>query len=177
MYKGKGALSVKIIKPSWERIPTGSGIRVSREGTVLLEFANGFGDRNYAWDKKGTIGLSAFECGELLEAVEAREEQTYFHDPSMGGRSQGAISKSLKVTPAPQQGSWFFSLAIRGPSQAQYSVPVSRGEMRVIREILSFSVPRILGYDEMFAGPPNVTDASSSSFGGGPHGGSMMPPF
>lgn len=42
-----------MIKPTWSRVPTGSGINVAREGTVLLEFASAVGERNYDWENKG----------------------------------------------------------------------------------------------------------------------------
>ena len=178
VYKSKGAVSFKIIKPTWDR--AASGIRLSREGTMLLEFATGSGDRSYAWGSKGTFGLSASEIGDFLAAVDANEEWSAFHDPNMGGSSRGAVNKSLKLTPA-AQGSWFLSLGVRGgASTGSYSVPLTRGELRVITTCLAFALPRCLGLDEQFAGPPSVSDTPSSNFASGGtngSGGSMMPPF
>jgi hypothetical protein len=48
--QGKAALSIKVIKPTWERV--GSGLKISREGTVLLEFATSLGPQQYDWSKK-----------------------------------------------------------------------------------------------------------------------------
>ena len=92
VYKGKGAVSLKLIKPTWEQTSNGGAIRVERAGTVLLEFAAASGERQYDWENKGVIGLSAVECGEVLEALEARREASFFHDPNKSGRSvaQGA---------------------------------------------------------------------------------------
>ena len=178
VYKSKGAVSFKIIKPTWDR--AASGIRLSREGTMLLEFATGSGDRSYAWGSKGTFGLSASEIGDFLAAVDANEEWSAFHDPNMGGSSRGTVNKSLKLTPA-AQGSWFLSLGVRGgASTGSYSVPLTRGELRVITTCLEFALPRCLGLDEQFAGPPTVSDTQSSNFASGGtsgSGGSMMPPF
>lgn len=178
VYKSKGAVSFKIIKPTWER--TAVGIRLKREGTMLLEFATGSGDRSYAWGSKGTFGLSASEIGDFLASADAHEEWSAFHDPNMGGSSRGAVSKSLKLTPA-AQGSWFLSLAVRGGSTTgSYSVPLTRGELRVITTCLEFALPRCLGYDELFAGVPSISDTPSSNFASGGaagSGGSMMPPF
>lgn len=180
VYKSKGAVSFKIIKPTWDR--AASGIRLSREGTMLLEFATGSGDRSYAWGSKGTFGLSASEIGDFLAAVDANEEWSAFHDPNMGSSaSRGAVNKSLKLTPA-AQGSWFLSLGVRGGSSTgSYSVPLTRGELRVITTCLEFALPRCLGLDEQFAGPPSVSDTPSSNFASGAgatgSGGSIMPPF
>lgn len=176
VYKSKGAVSFKIIKPTWER--TASGIRLSREGTMLLEFATGSGDRSYAWGSKGTFGLSASEIGDMLAAADAGEEWSAFHDPNMGGSGRGAVQKSLKLTPA-HQGSWFLSLGVRGTTQGSYSVALTRGELRVVTTCLEFALPRCLGLDEQFAGPPTVSDTPSNNFAGGNSGGGggMMPPF
>lgn len=51
--QSKGAVAFKVIKPTWVRVSTGSGISVAREGTLLLEFANAISERNYDWEKKG----------------------------------------------------------------------------------------------------------------------------
>lgn len=52
VYKSKGVVSVKAIRPTWGKTGTGSGITVTRQGTLLLEFANARGERDYDWEKK-----------------------------------------------------------------------------------------------------------------------------
>ena len=47
---------MKVIKPTWVKAGTGSSISVGREGTVLLEFANSQGEKNYDWENKGVSG-------------------------------------------------------------------------------------------------------------------------
>jgi hypothetical protein len=82
--QGRGALSIKVIKPTWERAGAES-LRLGRAGTLLLEFANSKGEREYDWERKEVFGLSAVECGELLEAVEGGREKSFFHDPNKMG--------------------------------------------------------------------------------------------
>jgi hypothetical protein len=48
--QGKAAMSIKVIKPTWE--PVGSGLKISREGTLLLEFAQSVGPQQYDWSRK-----------------------------------------------------------------------------------------------------------------------------
>lgn len=48
--QGKGAMGLKVIKPTWEQ--TGSGLKIAREGTVLLEFANALEKQKYDWENK-----------------------------------------------------------------------------------------------------------------------------
>ena len=165
VYKGRGAMSLKVIKPTWERISTGSGIRVSREGTVLLEFAQGKGDRVYDWDGKGTFAMNAVECGDILDAAETSTERSFFHDPNKMGSAEGAVTKTMKFSPARDSG-YFFSLYVNDKTtgaNAQYTTAVSRAELRVIQQIIQFAIPRILGFDEMFAGAPEVREGSFSS--------------
>lgn len=45
-------MAFKVIKPTWAAVPSKSGINVVREGTLLLEFANAVGDKNYDWEAK-----------------------------------------------------------------------------------------------------------------------------
>lgn len=165
VYKGRGAMSLKLIKPTWERISTGSGIRVSREGTVLLEFAQSQGDRVYNWDMKGTFAMNAVECGEILDAAETSTELSFFHDPNKMGSAEGAVTKTMKFSPARDSG-YFFSLYVNDKATgatSQYNTAVSRAELRVIQQIIQFAIPRILGFDEMFAGAPEVREGTFSS--------------
>ena len=177
VYKGRGAMSLKVIKPTWERISTGSGIRVSREGTVLLEFAQGKGDRVYDWDGKGTFAMNAVECGEILDAAETATERSFFHDPNKMGSAEGAVTKTMKFSPARDSG-YFFSLYVNDKStgaNAQYTTAVSKAELRVIQQIVEFAIPRILGFDEMFAGAPEVREGTFSSSQGSNNSFSSQP--
>jgi len=165
VYKGRGAMSMKLIKPTWERISTGSGIRVSREGTVLLEFAQTKGDRVYDWETKGTFAMNAVECGDILDAAETGTERSFFHDPNKMGFAEGAITKTLKFSPARDSG-FFFSLYVNDKATgdtSRYDTAVSPAELRVIQQIIQFAIPRILGFDEMFAGAPEVREREFSA--------------
>lgn len=52
IYKTKGACTVQVIKPTWGKTSTGQGLSVTRDGTLLLEFANAKGEKEYDWDAK-----------------------------------------------------------------------------------------------------------------------------
>lgn len=145
IYKGRGAMSLKIIKPTWERTPNGNGIRVAREGTMLLEFAQSKGERVYDWENKGTFAMSAVECGEILEACESGEERSFFHDPNKMGMTEGTINKTLKFSPARDSG-YFFSLYINDKSTggtSRFDTAVSSAELRVIQNLLDVRIANI----------------------------------
>lgn len=88
VYKGKCALTVKVIPPTFSMIsPTGR--RVDRDGTMLFEFAPvGNAAREYDWNRKSTFSLSPTECGEFL-AMDVSTGVDFFHDPKMGGNEAG----------------------------------------------------------------------------------------
>ncbi|KAG7673446.1 hypothetical protein Ndes2526B_g03107 [Nannochloris sp. 'desiccata'] len=172
VYKGRGAMTVKVIKPTWERTPTGSGLKIARDGTLLLEFANSRGEREYDWENKETFALSAVECAEILELAESGGEKQFFHDPNKFGSGEGTITKNLRISPARDTG-FFFSLSVNNKiagNQVKYDTVVSPGELRVIRTIMNFAIPRILGFDEVFAGTPEIREGmpSAPETGSGP---------
>lgn len=134
-------MGLKVIKPTWERVPTGSGLKIARDGTILLEFANARGERDYDWEGKETFALSATECGEVLAAVEAGIEKSFFHDPNKMGSGEGSITKSLRLAPARESG-YFFSLSVNNKmagTQTKFDTIVSPAELRVIRSIMDVS--------------------------------------
>jgi len=134
-------MTVKVIKPTWERTSTGSGLKIARAGTLLLEFANSRGERDYDWENKQTFALSAVECAEVLELAEAGGKQEFFHDPNKFSSGEGTVSKSLRISPASNTG-FFFSLSVSNKiagTQNKYDTVVSPGELRVIRTIMNVS--------------------------------------
>ena len=131
-------MSLKLIKPTWERVSTGAGIRVSREGTMLLEFAQSRGERVFDWENKGTFAINAVECGDILEAIETNSERSFFHDPNKMGAAEGSVTKSLKFSPARDSG-YFFSLYVNDKSSGasqRYDTAVSTAELRVIQSVI-----------------------------------------
>jgi hypothetical protein len=133
-------MSLKVIKPTWERVATGSGIKMSRDGVLLLEFATSKGEREYDWEGKQNFALSATECAEVLEAVETGTAKNFFHDPNKMGIGEGSITKSLRVTPARETG-WFFSLSVnqRDSGAIKFDTILSNAELRVIRTLMNVS--------------------------------------
>lgn len=161
-------MTLKVIKPIWERVPKSSGIKIARDGTLLLEFAQAKNERDYDWDSKSTFALTAVECAEILNAVETASEKSFFHDPNKMGASEGTITKSLRISPG-RDSSYFFSLTVNNKAEstnARYDTAVSPAELRVIRNLMEFSIPRLLGFDEMFAGTPDIRESNPAMMSG-----------
>lgn len=84
VYKGKGAVSFKPIAPTYSIYKQGPNKVVSREGTLLCEFAPaGSTPKEYDWTKKVSFALNLNECGEVLRLKEGSAIE-FTHDPSLG---------------------------------------------------------------------------------------------
>ncbi|KAK2078294.1 hypothetical protein QBZ16_004163 [Prototheca wickerhamii] len=160
VYKSKGVVSVKAIRPTWGKTGTGSGITVTRQGTLLLEFANARGERDYDWEKKENFALSVTECADILDSVEAGKDKSFFHDPNKMSSNEGQVTKTLRIAPGRDSG-YFFSLSVKNQGQqSQFNVPLSGAEVRVVRSIIEFVIPHLLGFNELMLGPPDLQDGS-----------------
>eukprot|EP00191_Tetraselmis_sp_GSL018_P024016 CAMPEP_0177626140 /NCGR_PEP_ID=MMETSP0419_2-20121207/30492_1 /TAXON_ID=582737 /ORGANISM="Tetraselmis sp., Strain GSL018" /LENGTH=221 /DNA_ID=CAMNT_0019127169 /DNA_START=123 /DNA_END=785 /DNA_ORIENTATION=+ len=153
-YKGKGALAVRPIRPTWRSLQ-GGGIAIERQGTMFVEFAAAVAERQYDWENKLTFALNAIELGTLMECAGSKNE--FYHDPGKGGRSEGTVSKTLRVEPTPSGNGYFFSISVSDKSSRRntnISVPVSFGEFAVMKQLFQYCIPHLLGFDEAFNCPP-----------------------
>ena len=158
VYKGKGAMNVKIIAPTWANLPNSNSLIVSKEGGLLIEMAPSTANaKEYDWTKKITFLLDATECGQLVYGVESGAE--FVHDPGALTPQAGKVTKRMKWNPAPDNKAVFVSLsisdAIKG-DKSTVSIPVTWGEYMVIDSIMRYSIPKFLGMDH-----------SVNNFGGG----------
>jgi hypothetical protein len=93
-----GAVSLKIIPPTFSPAQGGSGKVVEREGSLLFEFAPAKANaaREYDWTKKVTFSLSATECGDVI-SMDVSDGKEFVHDPNMGSADAGLLMKKLKL--------------------------------------------------------------------------------
>eukprot|EP01039_Chlorochromonas_danica_P006533 gene6534-7206_t len=150
VYKGKSALNVKPI-PATFAPPSPKGYRtVDREGSLFLEVAPGGSQpREYDWSRKITFALSATECGELLANHDFSQSVEFMHDPGAGGADAGKKTKKLRIS-AMQDGKGVFlqvSSTTKTEGTQSVSVPLTWGEMEVIKTNARFFLPRMLGWD------------------------------
>ena len=88
IYIGKGAVTVKIIPPTWSQVASGTSYTVTRQGGFLFEFAPSTTvAREYDWTKKTTFFLDVTECGDLLHS--AADGIDFMHDPNAQGPTAG----------------------------------------------------------------------------------------
>ena len=168
VYKSKAAVSVKVIPPLFEASgPTSRS--VTREGGLLLEFANASGQKVYDWARKGTFKLSAVECAELMLmntviGVTPATPTEFFHDPFMGGTNAGQISKKMKFTLTNDGKGLFVSLNVNEKgSQSSFSLPLTLAEFHILKRIADYSIPHFLGFDRVLANTNNGNNNVASS--------------
>ncbi|KAF8069549.1 WHY1 [Scenedesmus sp. PABB004] len=151
VYKTKGALNVRPIKPTWGNT-SGGAFKIEREGTVMFEIASAAGERRYNWEAKVSIALRAQEVADLLSAPEA--DHTFYHDTYKGqpGR-EGQLVKTLKWSRAPDGKAYFInaSVADKGAgTNASAAVSLTPGEFYLLRQLLDSSFMYLLGWDALF---------------------------
>ena len=183
IFKSSACLDFGAIPPSY-KMAGADAVAVDRQGVLLLGFtpSNGEGEKGYAWPQKQLFSLSAVECGEMLllgagggGASAGRQELSFHHDPAIGTPDEGANSKSLVLSPIPDGGAdgggYFFSVTAN--DAARITVPVSVAELAVVRSLLQYSIPHLLGWDAMMN--PSLVDldnvGAAPGFGGGGGGG------
>lgn len=150
IYKGKAALSIKPIPPTWK--DTEYNYAMDRHGTLLLTFIPSTGQTGkpggLQWKDHVNFGLSPSECGELINACDSRERASFYHDLGNGS------TKTFACSPTPDEKAFFFNVEASGKDRI--FLPISFGEYYVIKQLINFSLPRLLGFDAAF-GVDNFT--------------------
>eukprot|EP00208_Stichococcus_sp_RCC1054_P008089 CAMPEP_0206149668 /NCGR_PEP_ID=MMETSP1473-20131121/37903_1 /ASSEMBLY_ACC=CAM_ASM_001109 /TAXON_ID=1461547 /ORGANISM="Stichococcus sp, Strain RCC1054" /LENGTH=246 /DNA_ID=CAMNT_0053547147 /DNA_START=386 /DNA_END=1126 /DNA_ORIENTATION=+ len=152
VYKGSAAMCVKVIWPTWST-PVSGGFQVkTREGTLLLEFAPNDKSSNtpatttrrYLWDQKESFAMAITEMGTVL----VEPQCSFMHDPAMGAEHQGSVVKSLSIAPM-EKGGCFFNLSVRKRQEVvKMSVPLTSGELAVLRSLINYLIPKLIGFED-----------------------------
>ena len=169
IYKSKAALSVKLVKPTFETDQQGRTI-MKRSGGILLEFAPAVGTRKYDWTRKGSFMLSPIEAAELANRLNPSrasiaQKVEFFHDPGMGGSSQGSVTKGLKMEAMPDgTGGVFLNYnQTKFGEKLNVNIPVSFGEVSALELLIKHLVPRVMGFFEEDAMTSSSSGSSSSA--------------
>ncbi|XP_062022320.1 single-stranded DNA-binding protein WHY2, mitochondrial [Rosa rugosa] len=148
IYKGKAALSLSPVLPTFTKLESGSVV-VERRGSVMLKFMPAIGERKYDSEKKQLFALSATEVGSLI-SLGPKDSCELFHDPSMQSSNAGQVRKSLSIKP--HADGYFISLTVVNnllKTRESFSVPVTTAEFAVMKTACSFALPHIMGWDRL----------------------------
>ncbi|XP_052190382.1 single-stranded DNA-binding protein WHY2, mitochondrial [Diospyros lotus] len=154
VYKGKAALSATPVLPKFTKMNSG-GLKVDRQGSIMLRFWPAVGERKYDWEKRQLFALSATEVGSLI-SLGPKDSCEFFHDPSMLSSNAGQVRKSLSVKP--HDNGYFISLSVVNnilKTNDRLTVPVSTAEFAVMRTAFSFALPHLMGWDRYTNQRPN----------------------
>ncbi|XP_062109970.1 single-stranded DNA-binding protein WHY2, mitochondrial [Humulus lupulus] len=150
VYKGKAALSVNPILPTFTKLDSGIHV-VERRGCMMLKFTPAIGERKYDWEKRQMFALSPTEVGSLI-SLGPNDSCEFFHDPSMLSSNAGQVRKSLTIRPHSNGGGYMISLTVVNnilKSKDNISVPFTTAEFIVVKTACSYALPHILGWDRM----------------------------
>lgn len=148
VYKGKAALSVTPVLPTFAKMDSG-GFKVDRRGSIMLRFWPAVGERKYDWEKRQLFALSATEVGSLI-SLGPTGSCELFHDPSMQTSNAGQVRKSLSIKPHADSSGYFISLTVANnimKTNERFVVPVTTAEFSVMRTAFSFALPHLIGWD------------------------------
>ena len=151
IFKGKSAMNVKVIAPTFSQSASGGPLTLKKAGALLLECAPGAA-RAYDWSKKMAMALNVTEMAEILAFTAEAGNLEFLHDPAMGTTSAGQTVKTLRISPMPDGKGLFVNMTQRDKSgNTQLSVPLTWGEFAAMRSLIDFSIPRCLGWDRALA--------------------------
>ncbi|XP_038713064.1 single-stranded DNA-binding protein WHY2, mitochondrial isoform X2 [Tripterygium wilfordii] len=148
VYKGKAALSVQPVLPTFAKSQYGS-LKMDRRGSVMLSFCPAIGERKYDREKRQVFALSATEVGSLI-SLGPKDSSEFFHDPSMKSSNAGQVRKSLSIKPQADGNGYLLSLSVTNnilKTNEKFIVPVTTAEFAVIKSACNFALPHIMGWD------------------------------
>ncbi|KAF2592578.1 hypothetical protein F2Q70_00045256 [Brassica cretica] len=157
IFKGRAALSVEPVLPTFTKIEPGN-LRIDRRGSVMMTFMPAVSERKYDWEKKQLFALSPTEVGSVI-SMGPQDSSEFFHDPSMKSSNAGQVRKSLSIKPLADSTGYFFQLSVTDNiqnSNDRIVVPVSKAEFAVLKSAFSFALPHILGWDRITGGDVGI---------------------
>ncbi|EOA35656.1 hypothetical protein CARUB_v10020880mg [Capsella rubella] len=150
IFKGKAALSVEPVLPTFTEIDSGN-LRLDRRGSLMMTFMPASGERKYDWEKKQKFALSPTEVGSLI-SMGSKDSSEFFHDPSMKSSNAGQVRKSLSIKPHADGSGYFISLGVINSilkTNDRIVVPVTTAEFTVMKTAFSFVLPHLMGWDRL----------------------------
>ncbi|KUF66370.1 hypothetical protein AM587_10010618 [Phytophthora nicotianae] len=124
---------------------------------------------SYLKTKRVFFSLSPSEVGLVLELLDSRiPELSLTHSPNMNASEGDKNTKSLHISRSSgSDGNPLILIKVNHEGESVATLNV--GEARVFKELLTYSLPRLLGYHSVLEGPLNVEGGTNGGFsqGGG----------
>ncbi|KAL5537414.1 hypothetical protein UlMin_043310 [Ulmus minor] len=159
VYKGKAALSVTPILPTFTKLDSGMQV-VDRRGVMMLKFMPAIAERKYDWEKRQLFALNPTEVGSLI-SLGPKDSCEFFHDPSMLSSNAGQVRKTLQIKALPNGNGYMISLTVMNNvsnTRDNFNVPFTTAEFAVVKTACSYALPHILGWDRLTNKIPRGTE-------------------
>ena len=102
--------------------------------------------------------INVTELGQML-ASDGSVPLEFVHDPNMGGAGAGDVMKRMRLSAMPDGQGWFLNLRLDDKSTDKHEnlvAPLTHGEVAVLKSIITYAIPRLLGFDRAFASEPTI---------------------
>jgi hypothetical protein len=143
---------------------------LQKPGALLWKFVGGVetGDsyKPYKFDFKSSRNLISFtaqDCGEFLSKTEKNQNMSAIRAGGFNKQSNDGPMKKLEIIRMgqnPDSDGYFFIYECPDYN-TKVVVPVGDNQIMVLRELMKFSLPRLLGYDMCFQTTPQADDGHS----------------
>jgi hypothetical protein len=139
IYKRKGAAQWTIMMP--RRDDKG---RISKNGAVLLEVAEGIDEKKYNWEEKISFAFGMSDLCTLFENPDNPQKLIHASPAS-------TLTKTLEFMPGEGKYEGTFMLKLGEKDSASdkykgYMVPISSGEYTVLLRLLMSAAPLMIGW-------------------------------
>ncbi|TDH70472.1 hypothetical protein CCR75_000359 [Bremia lactucae] len=171
IYGSSSAFQVTPNAPQYTN--NGNYLKTKRAGAILLSWADatksGYnyqnktvkGSRAFSWCKVNHLAdnclqffaLNPSEVGYVLELLDSRiPELSLTHSPNMNSPEEDKNVKVLHMAHS-SDSDGHPSFLIKIQHEGESVVTLNVGEVRVFKELLSYSLPRLLGFHSTLEGP------------------------
>jgi len=144
IYKSNGAAKFSMLPPRHNE----KGY-VERAGAIFLEVAPASGKQEWDWDKKIAFAIGVQDICNLIDTNLQSDEKRrrLFHDQSKNPGSSNNSVKTLEFEPGQWAGTFMMKVSEKdGDAWRNVTVPITDGEYKVIRGLLTQSVSTLLGW-------------------------------
>lgn len=119
--------------------------RIEKNGAVLLEVAEGSGEKSYNWNDKITFALGMSDLCQIFDNPDKPPRLVHSSPASK------AI-KSLEFTPGEGKyvGTYMMKIGQKDPTSNSYqnvTVPIGSGEYTVLLRLLMAAAPKMIGWN------------------------------
>ncbi|CCI44426.1 unnamed protein product [Albugo candida] len=161
VYEPEAVFQVSPIQP--EYVQQSNYLKTKRVGSLLLSWAKQR-DGSYDYTKKLYFALTPSEIGLVLEVLDSKiGEITITHTPNRNDQTVQTTERILRVFSPQSSNSSTSRTKFELAGDFDATTTLSTGETRVLKELLTYCLPRLYGFHSVLEGPLNIGTSSPQS--------------